>query len=197
VGTSLGGALLVGRTGSGKSTSALACLNAGMRFVTDDRCLLSLVPEPRALCIYNAAKLWPDQMRRFSLLMAAARIHSKREKEKALFFVQRFSPLQLALQLPIRVVLLARIANHQKTTLTSTTPIRVLHDLVPSTLIYQPGAAHDEMRAMSELVRRVPCRQINLGSELSRIPEVITQAIADHSSLTSSSCKEPLLKSQN
>jgi hypothetical protein len=177
VGTALGGALLVGHTGTGKSTSTLACLSAGMRYVTDDRCLLSLTPEPRALCIYNAAKLWPDQMRRFPLLMEAARNHSKLEREKSLLFVQRFSPEQLAMQLPIRVVLLARIVNQPKTTLTSTTPIRVLHDLVPSTLIYQPGATRDETRAMAELVRQVPCRQINLGSELSRIPEVIAQAI--------------------
>jgi hypothetical protein len=177
VGNTLGGALLVGHTGSGKSTSALACLSAGMLYVTDDRCLLSLAPEPRALCIYNAAKLWPDQMRRFPSLMEAAGDHSKGEKDKALLFVQRFSPAQLAMQLPIRVVLLARIASHPETTLTSTTAIRALHDLVPSTLMYQPGAARDELSAMAELVRRVPCRQINLGSELGRIPEVVAHAI--------------------
>jgi hypothetical protein len=177
VGTAAGGALLVGHTGTGKSTSALACLSSGMRYVTDDRCLLALAPEPRALCIYNAAKLWPEQMRRFPHLMEAAGNQSNLEREKSLLFIQRFSPAQLAPELPIRVVLLARIAQHPETTLTSTTPIRVLRDLVPSTLIYQPGAARDETRAMAELVRRVPCQQINLGNELAHIPEVIAQAI--------------------
>lgn len=180
VGTAVGGALLVGHTGSGKSTSALACLSAGMRYVTDDRCVLSFAaPEPNALCIYNSAKLWPDQMRRFPGIMGAVSNPSERESEKALIFVNRFAPAQLAMQLPIRVVLLARIADHPQTTLTPTTPIRVLRDLVPSTWIYQPGTAHEEMQAMAQLVRRVPCRQINLGSELERIPEVIARAIED------------------
>lgn len=180
VGTAAGGALLVGHTGSGKSTCALACLNAGMRYVTDDRCVLSFAnPEPNALCIYNSAKLWPDQMRRFPEIMGAVSNHSELESEKALVFVNRFAPAQLAMQLPIRVVLLAHIANHPQTTLTPATPVRVLRDLVPSTWIYQPGAAHEEMRAMAQLVRRVSCRQINLGSELERIPAVITRAIED------------------
>jgi hypothetical protein len=177
VGTAAGGALLVGHTASGKSTSALACLSAGMRYVTDDRCILSLDPEPRALCIYDSAKLWPDQMRRFPHLLAAISNPSELESEKALVFVKRSRPAQLAMELPIRVVLLARIADQPLTTLTPTTPIRVLRDLVPSTLIYQPGAAHDEVRAMAQLVRRVPCRQINLGRELERIPEMIARAI--------------------
>ena len=180
VGTAAGGALLVGNTGPGKSTSALACLSAGMRYVTDDRCVLSLAdPEPNALCIYNSAKLWPDQMRRFPKIMGAVSNHSELESEKALAFVNRFAPAQLAMQLPIRVVLLACIANNTQTTLAPTTPIRVLRDLVPSTWIYQPGAAHEEMQAMAQLVRRMPCRQINLGSKLERIPEVITRAIED------------------
>jgi hypothetical protein len=177
VGTAAGGALLVGHTGSGKSTSALACLSAGMRYVTDDRCILSLDPEPRALCIYDSAKLWPDQMRRFPHLLGAISNPSQLESEKALVFVKRSRPAQLAMELPIRVVLLARIADQPRTTLTPTTPVRVLRDLVPSTLIYQPGAAHDEVRAMAQLVRRVPCQQINLGRELERIPEMIARAI--------------------
>jgi hypothetical protein len=177
VGTAAGGALLVGHTGSGKSTSALACLSAGMRYVTDDRCALSLEPEPRALCIYDSAKLWPDQMRRFPHFIGSISNPSELESEKALVFVKRSRPAQLAMELPIRVVLLARIANRPLTTLTPTTPIRVLRDLAPSTLIYQPGSARDEVRAMAELVRRVPCRQINLGLELARIPEVIAHAI--------------------
>jgi hypothetical protein len=178
VGTELGGALLVGHSGSGKSTSTLACLNAGMRFVTDDRCLLSLSPEPSALCIYNSAKLWPEQMRLFPQLMPKTDAIQPGRNEKDLLFIQQILPKQLAFQLPIRVILLTHIVKQPKTTLSRVSPIRVLRDLIPSTLIYQPGAAHDEMRVMSELLRRVPCLQINLGSELTPIPVMIAKAIA-------------------
>ena len=178
VGTEAGdGALLVGKTGCGKSTAALACLDSGMRFVTDDRCVLSLGDDPAAVCLYNSAKLWPQQMARFPGFSAAAKDCHCRPDEKALVFVARFAPERLALRMTIRVILLVRIGGGIPTTLTAATPIRVLRDLAPSSLLYQPGAGKDEMAAMAELVRRVPCVGLELGRDLNGISAPVRRAI--------------------
>ena len=41
VGTEAGGVLLAGRGGSGKSTSVLACLESGLKYASDDYCMVS------------------------------------------------------------------------------------------------------------------------------------------------------------
>ena len=178
VGNGSGAALIVGQSGSGKSTASLACLRGQMSFITDDRCLISLQPGPTAFCIYNSAKLWPEQMERFPELLPWVDAVPSHEG-KVVMFVRRMAPSPLAHELPIRVVLLAGIAAQPQTTLSATSPIRILRDLIPSTFIYQPGASAQEMRIMADLVRSVPCRRIHFGTDLDRIPAAIQLAIAE------------------
>jgi hypothetical protein len=47
VGNENGGVLLVGKGGSGKSTTSLACLEGGLLYASDDYCLVRPEPEPR------------------------------------------------------------------------------------------------------------------------------------------------------
>lgn len=176
VGTEDGGALIIGHSGSGKSTASLSCLESGMSFLTDDRCLLSLKSGPRVHCIFNAAKLWPEQTNRFPKLFSKGSIAAQGQ-EKALIFIHQSTPERLARELPIQIILLGQISGQTDTTLSQTSPVRVLRDLVPSSMIYQPGAAAEEMKQMAELVRLVPCLGIQFGSDISSIPPRIRQAI--------------------
>ena len=57
VGTQAGGVLLAGEGGSGKSTTSLACLDAGMDFVSDDYCLIASEPVPWLHSVYCSAKM--------------------------------------------------------------------------------------------------------------------------------------------
>lgn len=178
VGTADGVALLMGKTGAGKSTTTLACLAAGMHYMADDRCLLALEPEPTAYCLYNSAKLYLDQMRRFPAWMSAVHnlddvTQAAQGSDKALVHVHEFAPDQLAARRPIRALLLAQIAHAPVTTLSPVPRMRLLRDFVTSTLVYQPGAGQAEIHSMTELVRRVPCYQLNLGVDLAQIPQPI------------------------
>ena len=57
VGTPEGGVLLAGKSGSGKSTTSLLCLNSELLYVSDDTSLVAWNPEPYAFSLYNTAKL--------------------------------------------------------------------------------------------------------------------------------------------
>lgn len=59
VGDASGAVLLVGHGGSGKSTTAVVCAQAGMGFVADDFCLLEPGPPARVHSIHRTAKLRP------------------------------------------------------------------------------------------------------------------------------------------
>ena len=60
VGLPTGGVLLAGKGGTGKSTTALACLEAGLLYASDDYCLIRTDTEPFVYSIYNTAKLRGD-----------------------------------------------------------------------------------------------------------------------------------------
>jgi hypothetical protein len=62
VGDDDGAVLLVGNGGSGKSTTAVACSQAGIGFLADDFCLLEPGPTPRVHSIYRSAKLRRDSV---------------------------------------------------------------------------------------------------------------------------------------
>lgn len=177
VGTVDGAALLVGKTGAGKSTTTLACLNAGLRYLADDRCLLALTPTPQVFCLYNSAKLHLAQMERFPTLLPTVNNQQETATEKALIYLQEAMPQQIAPVLPIRALLLAKVAGTTTTTLAPVSRMALLRDFVTSTLVYQPGATHLEVHSMTELVRQLPCYQINLGSDLTGIAPVVVQAI--------------------
>jgi hypothetical protein len=179
VGDENGAVLLVGKSGAGKSTTSLLCLNAGLRYISDDRCLLALDPEPQALCIYNSAKLHWEQMERFPNLMAKVNNLDEVTKDKALVHVHDFAPQQIAHQLPIRAILLATVTGRPSTSLTPVSRIKVLSDFTTSTLVYQPGAAKKEVQMMADLVRRLPCYQINLGSDFGEIALAIAKVLND------------------
>ena len=64
VGTDIGGALIVGKGGVGKSTTSLASLAAGLRFVGDDYVIVGFDPHPTAWSLYCTAKVSPRTKRR-------------------------------------------------------------------------------------------------------------------------------------
>lgn len=177
IGNAEGAVLIVGKTGAGKSTTTLTCLNAGLHYLADDRCLLGLDPIPQAYCVYNSAKLHLAQMERFPTLLAQVNNLAATATEKALIYLHQLAPQPIALCLPIRAILLAKVAGTAATTLAPVSRMALLREFVTSTLVYQPGAAQAEVHMMSELVRRVPCYQLNLGSDLAGIPPVISHAL--------------------
>jgi hypothetical protein len=51
-----GGVLMVGRTGTGKSNTALSTLSSSLRFIADDFCIVSADGAPTAWSLYSTAK---------------------------------------------------------------------------------------------------------------------------------------------
>ena len=179
VGTSDGGALLVGRGGTGKSTTALACLEAGLSYVGDDYCLLSSHPEPSVYSLYSSAKLNPHDLARFPGLAALVTNRDRLTTEKALLFLHQPRRAQTVGSLPVKAVLLPRVVPGSETRLVQTSAAAALLALAPSTLFQlQPGAA-DSFPAMSRFVREVRCYTLELGRDLDRIPDAVAAAVRE------------------
>ncbi|MGE3074354.1 MAG: hypothetical protein AB7N24_13975 [Dehalococcoidia bacterium] len=167
-------ALIVGSSGSGKSSTALACLLNGLEYLGDDHCLLELDASPPAVhSIYAAAKLHDAQLLRFPRLHPFV-VNPNRvapDKGVAILFPD-FAEL-LPASRPLVAVFVPRIANVETTTIGPIGPAAALAALAPSTLLQMASADRGGLAAMARLVRRIPCYSLRLGTEQKEIASVI------------------------
>lgn len=173
VGNPTGGVLLAAKGGSGKSTSALSCLNSTLTYASDDYCLIATEPIPYVYSLYNTAKLkGTEDLKRFPELAPLVSNSDRLHEEKALIFLQDYFPEKMIAGFPLKAILVPKITGGE-TRLTAMTPISALKALAPSTLFQLSGTGQNSLQMMSELVKRTPCYTLELGPDITRIPQVI------------------------
>jgi hypothetical protein len=169
VGVGDAGALIVGKSGSGKSTTAIGALLGGLSYAGDDRCLVSLEGVPRAYTVYATAKLQNENLDRFPSLRPLLMNPARDDDEKAVFLVSQHFPAQLAGSLAIRAIVVPEVTGRTTTTFAPVTPGAALRGLAPSTLLNLPAAGAPPLKFMGELVRRVPAWSMKLGSDSAEV----------------------------
>jgi hypothetical protein len=178
VGTAAGGALIVGKGGSGKSTTALACLRSKLRYVSDDYCLLAHDPSPHVFSIYNSAKLDADGIQRFPHLAPTISNAERLDSEKALFFLHKLYPENIVSGFPVRAILLPSITDKRESAWKPASPAAALKALAPSTLFQLSGAGDAALAAMAAVVKQVPCYHLQLGTDAGKMPDIILGVLA-------------------
>lgn len=168
-----GGALLAGKGGSGKSTTALACLRSDLAYAGDDYCLLQPGTPPRVHSLYNSAKLNRDNLAFLPFLAPLWKGADGAAEEKALSFVAPVFPERMAAGFPLKAILVPRISGERDTTLAPLSGAAALKALAPSTLFQLSGAGAQAFATMARLVRTVPCFRLNLGRDPDTIPGTI------------------------
>lgn len=178
VGTSAGGALLVGRGGSGKSTTALACLAAGLLYAGDDHCLISTDPIPYAHSLYSSGKLNPDSLERLPALRAAVANGDRLDTEKALLLLAPVAGDRVVTGFPIRAIILPQVHGGPETELVPASPAAALLALAPSTMLPLPKSHAAGLNALATLTRQLPCFRLRLGTCLEEAPRVIAHLLS-------------------
>ena len=177
VGSAEGGVLLAGRGGSGKSTTALRCLEAGLGYVADDYCVVSVGPPPQAFSMYNTAKVNGsadlEQLPRFRPMVENP---DAAGDEKLMMFLARHVPELLVRSFPIEAILVP-VVGDGPTSLDAISPATALRALGPTTLLQRPGSDGAALRAMGALVRSVPSYELRLGSHPREVPIVIANLL--------------------
>lgn len=180
VGKSDGGVLLTAKGGSGKSTSALACLNSDLTYASDDYCLIATDPVPYLYSLYNTAKLkGAKDLERFPHLAPLVSNGDRLEEEKALIFLKEHFPEKIVTGFPLKAILVPKITGEPHTRLKKSTPIHALRSLAPSTLFQLSGTGQSALEMMSGLVKRIPCYTLELGTDIAQIPRVILEFLEE------------------
>lgn len=178
VGTCDGGVLLVGKSGSGKSTTALACLDAGLAYVGDDYCLVTTQPRPMVYSLYSSGKLHFADLVHFLRFQRALTSEAYIQADKALFFFAEQFCDQIVPALPLKAILLPAIITNTHTTWHVLSPAAALLAVAPSTVLQLVGNKSQSLQQLGRLVRQLPCYRLALGRELHAIPSAIAELLS-------------------
>ena len=174
-----GGVLLGGAGGSGKSTSALACIDAGFKFVSDNYLLMTIGERPIAHSIFCTAKIRPEGIHLHSRIRDLMPEVAPDSDEKYVLDLHRHMPERLALSTPIDALLLPRLSDSGRVSVRPTTAAQGLLALAPSTIYQLPSSRGVPLGPMSEVVRRVPTYELELGGPPEEVPSVIAELLAE------------------
>lgn len=180
VGLPDGGVLVVGKSGSGKSTSTLATLDAGLRYAGDDYVAIGLEPEPWVHSLYSSGKLMPDHVQRLPFLLPALANTKQLDVEKALVYVDEHWPGAITAGFPLKAILVPRVVpGLRESRVVEASRLVGLTALAPSTVFQLHTRGQDSLARMSRLVERAPSFVLELGSSMDSTPRAIEGLLLD------------------
>jgi len=180
VGNSTTGILLTGRGSSGKSTTALACLGAGLLYAGDDRVAIGMEPTPWLYSVYNTARLGIGGRFAFSDLVSGIPNPQPSSGPKLEVFIHQHCPGAIARGFPLMAIVLPRVSHCSYSRLRAASGAEVLMALAPTTILSLPGADQGILNRMTRLARQVPSYVLEVGTDLAQIPAIIMDLLAEH-----------------
>ncbi|WP_201352028.1 hypothetical protein [Hydrogenimonas urashimensis] len=182
IGTDEGAVLLVGKGGSGKSTSALSCLShPDLFYIGDDYVLVQKDPVPVVHSLYNSAKLNADHAINFPHLLKHASNADRLDTEKALLFINEFQPQKLRKSLPLRAIVMPHVTGRPESGYDKASASAALRALAPSSMFQLPGSDRGTFAYFAQLVRKLPAYNLRAGTRYEEIPETILSILKEAS----------------
>lgn len=177
VGFPEGGALLVGKSGAGKSTTSLACLDSELFFAGDDYVAIEIGENPQVYSLYNSGKASVETIRLLPFLEPHIRFWDIGGSDKAIFYFHETLPNKLVQQFPLRAILMPRVTGARETRVSPASAHAALLALAPSTVSQLATADGQVFARLAALVRNVPCWNLELGTDMAQIPGTIARLL--------------------
>ncbi|MDB4915731.1 MAG: hypothetical protein JWM95_3375 [Gemmatimonadetes bacterium] len=173
VGDENGALLITGKGGTGKSTSALACLDAGMQYIGDDYLIVQSEPEPRVFSLYCTAKLNADQVARFPELHHLVVNGSSLERDKAVIHLHPERASQISRSLPLRAIATPAFGSTADTSFAPLSRVQLQRAATFTTMTQLPHAGREMHEFMERLMLDLPALTMILGSDIARVPNAV------------------------
>lgn len=167
------GVLLTGRGGTGKSTTALACLADGFDFVGDDYVVLTDGDSPAAHTLYRTAKIVPDDMGRFEDFSPAMPV-SDSEYDKAIIALDQ----GVVPSLELVAVLTPQFDLSGATRIEPAREALLIGAASFTTVAQLPHAGQQTVDFIERMLRRVPGGTLMLGTDRNVVPGVLRALLA-------------------
>lgn len=171
------GLLVPGESGTGKSTTCLASVAQGLRFLGDDFVGLEETSEGAFVghSLFSTACVARKNLFRFDDIRHHAVVDESADDEKPIFFLSELFPDRLCATAPILAVVLLSV-GHERPEIRLARPAEALRQFAASslhTVVPRPG--REALRMIAALVERVPAYRLLLGPDLRDIRPAISR----------------------
>jgi len=176
VGLPEAGVLITGRGGVGKSTTALACLEAGLAYAGDDYVLLAVREDHLfAHSLYRTAKVNPADMDRFARFGPRMLGENATAGEaKAVMFLDE----GLVTCMPIVAAVTPRFGTAAETITEPIEPALLVGAATYTTLAQLPHAGQSTFDIIGQALSLVPGLRLVLGHDVARVPDAVAALAA-------------------
>ncbi len=177
VGGPSGAVLLVGAGGSGKSTSALTCVESGWAYLSDDYCALDTVGAPTAHALYRVGKLDDTSAALLPGLLDRCPPMDLPGPKQVLDLSQ-CDPDPTVGALALGAVVVPRVASSTGRA-HRLAPAAGLRSLAPSSLYQLPGPRPGGLAALATAIEGLPVWGLDVGPDIERVPEALARLLDD------------------
>ena len=171
------GVLVVGNSGSGKSTTTLACLEAGMDYAGDDYVLVD-VESLSVHSLYGTGKLEPHNLERFPTLAPLITNADRLGDEKAMLFLHDHRAGRLGTGFRLQAIVMPNVIGGRDSRLEPASPSTALQVLAPTTSFHLPGFGRELFTKLNALVRSLPCYRLDAGTDLEALAATVATLVA-------------------
>ena len=173
--------ILSSPSGAGKSSTSLACLRAGMGFLSDDYCLVRDDP-PVVHRLHATARLLDEDLDHvddfLEPVVKGEALLDADPGAKSLFLLHATRPEQMLSSAPVRVVLVPERGDGPTPRLEPMRAPEVLRAVAPSALWQLSLEPAAELRALRNLVSAVPCFRLVLSPDRRANPAAVQEALS-------------------
>jgi hypothetical protein len=177
VGTEKGAVLITGKGGVGKSSTALACLEAGFFYIGDDYLVVGYDPEPTVYSLYCTAKVMGDNLTTFPTVCSLLQNQDKIDREKAVLMLYPALQEQLVPSMPLRIIVTPSITGQKVTDFQEIPAWNIQRAMAFTTMSQLPGVGKHTHDFIHALCGRLPVFRIALGNSTKLIPQAIASLL--------------------
>jgi hypothetical protein len=161
------GALLVGRGGAGKSTTALACLLNGLDYIGDDYIALSTEKNPMGHHVYRGCKISDEALLKLPELAPYA-IETNKTQEKNVLMLDENAG-RVVQSIPIKMIIRPTICHAVQSSFKPLPLMKLLADFAGSTILQMPGSEPDTLHELAMFCRKTPAYSMLLSHDFTEI----------------------------
>jgi hypothetical protein len=173
------GILFAGKSGSGKSTTSVACICGGLHFLSEDYLGVKRQTDGSftGYSLYNSVFLNTNHSTRFPKILPYIINGRPPHEEKSAIILSKVFPERLESLAPIRVLALLRVLGKGGPIIKAASKAEALLALGPSSLLQIPSRGNRAFEKLTEVVEQVPSYWLEVAGDLESIPHCVQELL--------------------